>query len=140
MEAASQILESRGAEAFNTTEVAERAGVSIGTLYQYFPDKHAILLAIARREVDDDAPHRPGLQRALIKTLLEIVESLGRLGGGAAMQLVKVQASPARPPKPRRARGSAGWESRGADMVLRRALNLVAPAEPALITLRNRSR
>ena len=32
--------------------MAERAGVSIGTLYQYFADKNALLLAMARREVE----------------------------------------------------------------------------------------
>ena len=37
--------------AFTTNAVAERAGVSIGTLYQYFADKNAILLALAEREM-----------------------------------------------------------------------------------------
>src|SRR5579871_6369668 len=36
VEAASQILERRGPDALNTNAIAERAGVSIGTLYQYF--------------------------------------------------------------------------------------------------------
>ena len=48
LEAAVQILERSGAQALNTNNVAERAGVSIGTLYQYFPDRNAILLAIAK--------------------------------------------------------------------------------------------
>ncbi len=51
LEAAAQILEARGLEAFTTNAVAERAGVSIGTLYQYFADKKAILLALAQREI-----------------------------------------------------------------------------------------
>lgn len=50
VEAAARILEDRGAEAVNTNLVAERAGVSIGTLYQYYPDKQAILVALIRRE------------------------------------------------------------------------------------------
>ena len=37
--------------AFTTNAVAERAGVSIGTLYQYFADKNAILLALARQQM-----------------------------------------------------------------------------------------
>jgi AcrR family transcriptional regulator len=49
-EAAAQILESEGEAAFNTNRVAERAGVSIGTLYQYFASKQAILAAMAREE------------------------------------------------------------------------------------------
>ncbi len=51
VEAAAQILESGGVAAFTTNAVAERAGVSIGTLYQYFGDKNALLLALARQEM-----------------------------------------------------------------------------------------
>ena len=50
VEAAARILETGDADALNTNRIAERAGVSIGTLYQYFPDKHAILVALIRRE------------------------------------------------------------------------------------------
>lgn len=49
-EAATRILEEEGEAAFNTNRVAERAGVSIGTLYQYFGSKQAILAAMAREE------------------------------------------------------------------------------------------
>src|SRR5687767_12113515 len=47
-EATAQILEAEGEAGFNTNRVAERAGVSIGTLYQYFGSKQAILAAMAR--------------------------------------------------------------------------------------------
>lgn len=50
VEAATQILQSDGEERLNTNRIAERAGVSIGSLYQYFADKEAIIEAIARRE------------------------------------------------------------------------------------------
>lgn len=46
-----RLLDKGGAEAFTTNAVAERAGVSIGTLYQYFPNKDAILDALAAREM-----------------------------------------------------------------------------------------
>lgn len=49
--AASQVLERHGLAQFSTTAVAERAGVSIGTLYQYFANRDDMLLAIARREL-----------------------------------------------------------------------------------------
>ena len=51
VEAAAQILEKGGLAAFTTNAVAERAGVSIGTLYQYFADKNALLMALAREEM-----------------------------------------------------------------------------------------
>lgn len=140
VEAASQILERRSPAAFNTTEIAERAGVSIGTLYQYFPDKQAILLAAARREAAENAPSRPGLQKALIQTLLELVESLARLGDGAGVQLAKVQPGPVQASARRGARRSAGWESRSLDMVRRSVLELVIPVEPALMPIRHRRR
>ena len=51
LEAAAQVLEAGGPAAFTTNAVAERAGVSIGTLYQYFADKQALLRTLAGREL-----------------------------------------------------------------------------------------
>ena len=48
LEAATRILQA--GETFTTNHVAERAGVSVGTLYQYFPGKTAILHALGARE------------------------------------------------------------------------------------------
>ncbi len=50
MEAAARILEDKGLGAFTTNAVAERAGVSIGSLYQYFPGKDALIGALIERE------------------------------------------------------------------------------------------
>ncbi|MEM9460617.1 MAG: TetR/AcrR family transcriptional regulator [Myxococcota bacterium] len=52
LEAAAQILESHGPEQGNTNRIAQRAGVSIGTLYQYFPNKEALYAELARRFID----------------------------------------------------------------------------------------
>jgi AcrR family transcriptional regulator len=51
LEAAARILELFGFEGFNTNAIAERAGVSIGSLYQYFPSKDALLSGLIAREV-----------------------------------------------------------------------------------------
>ncbi len=45
-EATIQVLLSEGAERLTTTRVAERAGVSVGTLYQYYPNKQSLLFAV----------------------------------------------------------------------------------------------
>jgi AcrR family transcriptional regulator len=49
LDAAEELLAAEGAEALTTTRVAEEAGVSVGSLYQYLPDKGAIVEALARR-------------------------------------------------------------------------------------------
>ena len=52
LRATAQILSREGLAHLTTNRVAERAGVSVGSLYQYFPDKEA-LVAEVRRRFDD---------------------------------------------------------------------------------------
>jgi AcrR family transcriptional regulator len=49
VDAAARILVKDGYDAFTTNRVAEKAGVSIGSLYQYFPNKDALLSELMRR-------------------------------------------------------------------------------------------
>src|SRR3546814_859458 len=46
LEAAARILSEKSLEGFNTNYVAEVAGVSIGTLYQYFPNKESLIAVL----------------------------------------------------------------------------------------------
>lgn len=106
-EATAQILEREGEAALNTNRIAERAGLSVGTIYQYFPDKTAILVAmaeaeqarnaaenarIARRGVANDEmlrlsirhliktlEGRPATRRAVVKAIMAHVDA-GALG------------------------------------------------------------
>lgn len=50
LEAALQVLAKEGAHRFTTTRVAERAGVSVGSVYQYFPNKASILFRLQNDE------------------------------------------------------------------------------------------
>lgn len=50
LEAALQVLAKQGAQRFTTVRVAEKAGVSVGSLYQYFPNKAAILFRLQSDE------------------------------------------------------------------------------------------
>ncbi|QIE26936.1 Bacterial regulatory protein, tetR family (plasmid) [Caballeronia sp. SBC1] len=50
LEAAARVLETKGMDGMNTNLVAQRAGVGVGSLYQYFPNKDALIVALSKRE------------------------------------------------------------------------------------------
>lgn len=68
VEAAAQVLELHGRDGFSTNAVAKTAGVSIGSLYQYFPQKDALIRALIAREtaylIDDAEGARAHLSGA----------------------------------------------------------------------------
>ena len=53
LDAAAKLVVHDGVEALTTREIARAAGVPIATLYQYFADKEAVLLALAQRDMDE---------------------------------------------------------------------------------------
>jgi len=103
VEAAAQIVERDGDEAATTKAIAERAGVSIGTLYQYFADRDAVLAAvirrdrqlmgaeIARRIAEGNPANAEALVRDIIAALLGVMRPRRRrrrlIALGAAMRM-----------------------------------------------------
>jgi AcrR family transcriptional regulator len=78
--AAERLFIQKGWDSLTTNAVAEAAGVSIGSLYRYFPDKSSIVRALAERAA------RPGLER-MDALLAEPMEALDL---GAAMERLLV--------------------------------------------------
>jgi AcrR family transcriptional regulator len=73
-EATIQVLLTQGAERLTTTRVAERAGVSVGTLYQYYPNKQSLLFAILENHLDKvSSAVEIACERARGKPLAEMV-------------------------------------------------------------------
>src|SRR5581483_6160568 len=52
LDAGVRVLQREGALRFTTPRVAEAAGISVGSLYQYFPNKQALIFAIHSRAVE----------------------------------------------------------------------------------------
>jgi AcrR family transcriptional regulator len=84
--AAARIFDERGYRATTTNHVAAEAEVSIGSLYQYFPNKDALLVALAEQHLADAAERfggrlvqmreeRPGLVDT-VRTLVELAVAL----------------------------------------------------------------
>jgi AcrR family transcriptional regulator len=83
LDAVTRVLKREGSGAVTTNRIAEVAGVSIGSVYQYFPDKRAIFLALHQRHieqidrlmaaalVENAASSLEGLIRALVETMVD---------------------------------------------------------------------
>ena len=75
---ATEIVGERGSDHLKMSELAQRAGISIGSLYQYFPDKAAVIRALTERI---SAGSRRCIEEALmpVRTSAELGEAYGRL-------------------------------------------------------------
>jgi len=72
LDAAVQVLTKEGAGRFTTARVAERAGVSVGSLYQYFPNKAAILFRLQ----SDEWRRTSALSRSILEEAPEVFEAI----------------------------------------------------------------
>lgn len=52
LDASAELLQELGYEALTTTLIAKRAGVAVGSLYQFFPDKRAVVQALTQRNLE----------------------------------------------------------------------------------------
>lgn len=77
LDATARILVERGYVATSTNAVAERAGVSVGSLYQYFPNKDALIAALHARHVDQ--------MKAVMTAALDRAMHIGLAEGLAAL-------------------------------------------------------
>ena len=76
-EATVQVLLSHGAERLTTTRVAARAGVSVGTLYQYYPNKKSLLFAVLENHFDHVATKvEAACESARHKPLAEMIREM----------------------------------------------------------------
>jgi AcrR family transcriptional regulator len=76
LDAAGHVFAEKGFDAATTEEIAERAGVSIGSLYQYFPNKEALFEAIADQYL------------ARARTVFELHMTAAALAGGAWEEVI----------------------------------------------------
>lgn len=83
LEAAAQVFEARGYAGTTTNQISERAGVSIGTLYQYFPNKEALVVALLEahlgqtlRKLRGWADHTAALHHDLYDALTDYVREI----------------------------------------------------------------
>jgi AcrR family transcriptional regulator len=109
LRAAAQVFSRHGYAAGTTNRIAERAGISIGSLYQYFPNKDAILVALVEQHITQSTTRlfevlyeaqARGLQlEALLRRMVE--EMVALHAGNPRLHRVLFEEAP-RPPALRR--------------------------------------
>ena len=93
-EATIQVLLSHGATRFTTTRVAERAGVSVGTLYQYYPNKQSLLFAVLEHHMNNVATRvEAACESACYKPLAEMIKEMVEAFVDAKMERADISAA-----------------------------------------------
>ena len=89
-----QVLLSHGVERLTTTRVAERAGVSVGTLYQYYPNKQSLLFAVLEHHMNNVATRvEAACESACYKPLAEMIKEMVEAFVDAKMERADVSAA-----------------------------------------------
>lgn len=100
LDAALEVLAAAGAASLRTTEVAKRCGAPVASLYQYFPTRQALLMALAERELGERSARLraiiPDSPRAMWLALEAELRSYVRSGLDPAVRelLFAMQADP----------------------------------------------
>lgn len=84
LEVAGELLREAGYEALSTKQIAARAGVPIGTIYQFFPNKEAVVESLVTRFQQDIGGLTQELGAFDPRTQDELAEFIGRLVDGIA--------------------------------------------------------
>lgn len=123
--AAVQVLVGEGLDRCTTTRIAERAGASVGTLYQYYPNRDALLLEVLDRRLDATAC---AVERACFahrgRTVAEMARALA--AGFLSMKLSE--------PAKSKALYTVAQERGGAAMINRLRARMLAAIETMLVS------
>ncbi|MCB9675176.1 MAG: TetR/AcrR family transcriptional regulator [Alphaproteobacteria bacterium] len=79
VEACAQVLVQHGWEATTTNHIAERAGVSVGTLYQYFANREAVLEAVRDRVMQEQLAAVAEVSSQVLQTRPDFDDAIERL-------------------------------------------------------------
>ncbi len=127
LEAAVQVLAKEGAQRFTTTRVAEKAGVSVGSIYQYFPNKAAILFRLQSDEWRETTRLLRGIledaSRPPLERLRALVHAFVQSECDEAAMRVRARATPPRSiaTRPRQGEAKAASKARRAGVHARGA-------------------
>jgi AcrR family transcriptional regulator len=126
LEAAVRVLEKEGAQRFTTARVAARAGVSVGSVYQYFPNKASILFRLQSDEWRQTTDMMRGILEDKAKPPLDRLRTLVHAFvksecDEAAIRTALADAAPLYRDAPEAAAAKGEWDS-VADAFMREAL------------------